>query len=121
VLLLSTSSFALAASEPNAVRAEIDTLLTRLEQSGCDFYRNGEWHTATEAKAHLLRKLKATREPASTEQFIDRLASKSSLSGKPYLVRCAGKEPVESRIWLTEQLRHLREVDEAVAAPAGVD
>jgi hypothetical protein len=106
VVLLVTAASAFA--ESSAVRAEIDTLLARLEQSGCDFYRNGEWHSATEAKSHLLRKLKAAREPASTEQFIDALATKSSLSGKPYLVRCGESAPVESNTWLTDQLELMR-------------
>ncbi len=108
VLLLAVSQSALAASTPAPVRGEIDTLLSRLEQSGCEFYRNGDWYTAPEAKAHLLRKLQATGAVASTEQFIDALASKSSMSGKPYLVRCAGAEPVESKIWLTDQLADMR-------------
>jgi hypothetical protein len=37
-----------------AVSNEIDDLMSRLEASGCEFNRNGSWHTATEAKSHLL-------------------------------------------------------------------
>ena len=108
IVLLLVTSFVLADSTPSSVRAEIDTLLSRLEQSGCEFYRNGDWYSATEAKAHLLRKLKAAGAAASAEQFIDRLASKSTMSGKPYLVRCGGSEPVESKTWLTDQLEQMR-------------
>src|SRR5262252_281918 len=76
-----------AAPTPPRVRAEIDALLSRLETSGCQFYRNGSWYSGQEAKNHLLRKLeyiegRTTIE--STEQFIELAASKSSFSGKPY-------------------------------------
>ena len=106
VLLLVTSAFVLADFTSTSARVEIDTLLSRLEQSGCEFYRNGGWYSATEAKSHLRKKLQAAGAVQnSTELFIDRLASKSSMSGKPYLVRCSGSEPVESKAWLTDQLR----------------
>ena len=106
VLLLVTTPLAFA--ELESVRAEVDTLLGRLGQSCCSFYRNGEWYPAEQAKAHLLRKLKAAGEPPSTEQFIDELASESSLSGKAYLVRCGESAPVESNTWLMEQLELMR-------------
>ncbi len=108
VLLLVTSPFVLADFTSTSARVEIDTLLSRLEQSGCEFYRNGDWYSATEAKSHLRKKLQAAGAVNSTELFIDRLASKSSMSGKPYLVRCSGSEPVESKAWLTDQLEEMR-------------
>jgi hypothetical protein len=102
-----------ALAEPVAapVRAEIDALLARLQASGCEFNRNGKWHDGADAQAHLLRKLEYIEDRTtvrSTEQFIDLAASTSSRSGKPYLVRCAGTPPVESRAWLREQLEILR-------------
>lgn len=93
------------------VRAEIDALLARLQASGCEFNRNGKWYDGADAQAHLLRKLEYIEDRTtvrSTEQFIDLAASTSSRSGKPYLVRCAGGAPVESRAWLREQLELLR-------------
>ena len=93
------------------VRAEIDALLARLETSGCDFQRNGKWHKAPEARSHLLRKLDYLEDKslvATTEQFIERGASTSSSSGKPYLVRCSGGTPVESGKWLSNMLKTIR-------------
>jgi hypothetical protein len=93
------------------VRAEIDVLLARLAASGCRFNRNGSWYDAAEARTHLLRKLDAIEGRGTvqnTEQFIQLAASGSSMSGKPYLVRCNGAAPVESRQWLTEQLAQVR-------------
>jgi hypothetical protein len=101
-----------AAPTPAPVRAEIDALLARLQASGCQFNRNGVWHGGAEASDHLLRKLEyieAKGTIKSAEQFIDMAASKSSSSGKPYQVRCGGQAPVESKQWLTEQLKFIRD------------
>ena len=102
---------AAAAPTPAPLRAEIDALLTRLESSGCRFNRNGTWYPAAEAKAHLLKKLAYIERRGtlvSTEQFVETAASKSSTSGKPYLVQCAGADAVQSQAWLSAQLRSLR-------------
>lgn len=93
------------------VRAEIDALLSALQSSGCEFNRNGSWHDASTAKDHLLRKLEYLERKnlvESTEQFIERGASKSSRSGQAYLVRCGGGAPVESKVWLSLQLKSIR-------------
>lgn len=101
----------MALAMPPAARAEVDALLARLQASGCEFNRNGSWHAGAEARAHLLKKLDYLERKdlvQTTEQFIARGASGSSMSGKPYLVRCAGKAPVESAQWLTVELHALR-------------
>ncbi|MCG2591731.1 DUF5329 domain-containing protein [Ramlibacter sp. XY19] len=105
------SCAALAGPTPAPVRAEIDVLLARLQASGCQFNRNGSWYDGAEARSHLLRKLDALEGRGTvqnTEQFIQLAASGSSMSGKPYLVRCTGAAAVESRQWLTEQLAQVR-------------
>jgi hypothetical protein len=94
-------------------RAEIDGLLSRLDSSACEFGRSGSWYTASEAKSHLLRKLAWLEDKGlvqSTEQFIERAASKSSITGEPYLVRCANGSPVDSGAWLRGQLKAMRSV-----------
>jgi hypothetical protein len=96
---------------PSPARPEIDALLLRLQSSGCSFNRNGSWYEARDARAHLVKKLEYLEDRnlvQTTEQFIDRAATGSSLSGKPYLVRCGSAQPVESRTWLTQQLKALR-------------
>jgi len=93
------------------VRAEIDVLLARLQASGCEFNRNGSWHTASDAKAHLLRKLEYIEGKSavqSTEQFIDLAASTSSVTDTPYLVKCGSAAPVPSGTWLHLELRSIR-------------
>jgi hypothetical protein len=107
-LLLSAAH---AAPLPAAARAEVDALLTRLQSSGCEFNRNGSWHAGGEARAHLLKKLDYLERKdlvQTAEQFIERGASASSMSGKPYLVRCAAQAPVQSAQWLKAELQQLR-------------
>lgn len=109
-----------AAPLPAPARAEVDALLTRLQSSGCEFNRNGSWYAGAEARAHLLKKLAALEGKdlvQTAEQFIARGASTSSMSGKPYFVRCAGKAPVESGQWLTAELQAVRAA-RAASAPA---
>jgi hypothetical protein len=109
-----------AAPLAHRVQAEIDGLLSRLVTSGCEFNRNGTWYSAVEAKSHLQRKLKYLEDRGlvdSAEQFIERAASGSSMSGKPYLVRCGDAAPVTSGAWLRSQLQALRTAAPAQRAP----
>jgi hypothetical protein len=103
-----------------AARTEIGGLMSRLEASGCKFNRNGTWHTAADAKSHLLRKLKYLEDGAavqSTEQFIELAASSSSTTGQPCLVKCGNGAAVESSTWLRSQLQDLRSAGRATSAP----
>ena len=52
-LLASALAGPTAAADP---QAEIDALIAALAGSGCEFQRNGSWHGAARAKAHLQRK-----------------------------------------------------------------
>ena len=90
--------------------AEIAHLRDYLSASNCEFYRNGSWHAAADARKHIDRKYAwlRKREMADTaELFIERAASRSERSGKPYRVRCQGTELEASR-WLREELARFR-------------
>ncbi len=111
---LASCGFAFAA-DPGAVsaRAESEALLARLQAAGCSFNRNGNWHGSAEARDHLARKLdllERNERLQSAEQFIERVASRSSVSGQAYQVKCAGEPVVDSRSWLLRQLAILRSV-----------
>ena len=102
----------LAHADPSAgVEAEVNFLLADIARSGCEFYRNGSWHGPKIAIAHLRDKfdyLVARNRINTTEDFIDRAATQSSLSGQAYEVKCAGGLPVTSSQWLREKLALLR-------------
>ncbi len=110
--LLCLLTAAAPAQEPSAAtRKEIAHLFQALGQSGCQFQRNGSWHNANKAAAHLQKKytyLLAKELVPTTETFIDRAASKSSLSGKSYRVRCPGAADVDSRAWFTAEVARWR-------------
>jgi hypothetical protein len=105
-------SFGAAHAAPTpAVRAEIVHLVGYLKASGCQFNRNGSWHDAGKAAQHLERKFDylVKRElVGSGEDFIARAASESSLTGKPYQVRCGAAAPVASASWLGAELAKYR-------------
>ena len=90
------------------VDAEIRALLSVVSSSGCDFKRNGTLHSSTNAAEHLaLKYSRGERYVATTEDFINRLASKSSWTGKVYGVVCQGDE-TPSGAWLHARLLELR-------------
>lgn len=99
------------AEPPASVQMEVNFLLGDVEASGCEFYRNGTWHDAKSAQAHLRAKYKylvARNQINTAEDFIARAATESSFSGQPYEVRCNGGAPVASKQWLQDELAHFR-------------
>lgn len=110
--LLCAGAFPARGAQPQPfVRAEIDYLLQSIGTSGCLFSRNGTWYDGSRARAHLRSKydyLAARNLIATAEDFIDKAATRSSVSGEPYEVRC-GKDPeVETRAWLRALLDRYR-------------
>ncbi|MFL6657152.1 MAG: DUF5329 domain-containing protein [Massilia sp.] len=103
---------AVSAATPPAVRSEVAQLMTAVEKSGCKFNRNGSWYSAEEARAHLQKKFDYMDKKdlvTSTEVFIEKGASTSSMSGKPYEMQCAGAKTTTSAAWLNEELKRVRE------------
>ena len=101
---------ALALEPTPATKAEIEQLFNRLAASGCTFQRNGIWYTAADAKDHLQTKYKYLLDKqmlGTAEDFIHQAATKSSVTGKPYAVKC-GAEQVPSAVWLSGQLKEVR-------------
>jgi hypothetical protein len=102
--------------------AEISYLLTSMGASGCEFYRNGSWHDAQTAQAHLQGKyatLVSMDRIKTAEDFIDQAATRSSLTGKAYAVRCGQDAPVSSSSWLYGLLSRYREAAKPGAPPVG--
>ena len=109
VLLMAGAAFAQAPSD--RASREIAQLFDALRQSDCQFLRNGSWHDAQQAGDHLQRKydyLLKRNLVTSAESFIELAASRSSVSGKPYQVRCGDDDPVSSQDWFMAQLAQLR-------------
>lgn len=99
------------AAAPDLTRNEVARLLDAVEKSQCQFNRNGSWHDAKEARAHLQKKfdyLEKKKLVSTTESFIERGASTSSMSGDPYQIRCPGTAAVASAAWLKAELARQR-------------
>jgi hypothetical protein len=88
---------------------EIEFLLTAVGQSDCTFIRNDKPHSAEKAADHLRMKYRRGRWAVdNAEEFIIRIASKSTMSGNPYRVQCAQDEPELTSDWLTDRLARYR-------------
>jgi len=108
--LIAFASSAPAAPSLTAKR-EIQGLMDALSASSCEFQRNGTWHGREEARKHLQRKYDylLKRDLADTaELFIERAASKSSISGRAYQVRCPGQSAQPAATWFRAKLAALR-------------
>lgn len=108
---LQWTTAAYAAPPTRPVEAEVDALLAGIEVSECLFNRNGTWHDSKATAAHLRDKYDyfvARGLIVTTEDFIDRAATQSSLSGQPYEVKCGDAAAVPSSRWLRDKLAHLR-------------
>jgi len=110
--ILAISASAQAKYLPEPARVEIQQLLSALENSQCEFYRNGAWHSSAMAKKHIATKLGYLEKKeliSTTEEFIALAATKSSSSGEAYQVRCPGQNPEPSATWWQRQLKSLRD------------
>src|SRR5260370_41995035 len=79
-----------AAELSPSAQTEIDALLNRLGTSKCQFYRNGSWHSGSEARGHLQMKIQDLVEKGlitDSEEFIDNTAAARRRMGEPYKVR----------------------------------
>ena len=103
---------ALAAEEaerPKSESQKIEWLISRVASlEDAVFIRNGDEHSPAEAAKHMRRKWKNAGDKIKTaEAFIERLATRSSLSGKPYKIRFKDGKEVESGPWLRGELEEL--------------
>lgn len=108
-LLLATNAHA-GSTDPaqQATDREVDYLIEAVAGSGCDFERNGHYHDASDAAEHLRMKYQRGKRYADTsEHFIERLATKSSWTGKAYKIHCQGNSQPSGE-WLLQQLHQYR-------------
>lgn len=107
VAALAVPSLAGAAPDAKATR-EIDHLLAFVAASDCKFVRSGSEYDGKAARDHLARKLDAARSMLSTaDQFVDHVATGSSMTGEAYKVRCGSRE-LSSQAWLRGELAAFR-------------
>ena len=91
---------------------EVNYLLKSVENSECVFVRNGKHHDPSKAREHLQKKYNyIKRRVKKAEDFIKYAASKSSISGKPYMIICYGNEMLSAE-WFQAELDLFRKKKE---------
>jgi hypothetical protein len=102
--------FTLVAAAAESLDESISYLLDYVAHADVKFIRNGAEHTPAQAVEHMKAKRDHFKAEIKTpEDFIRLAASKSLLTGKPYLIRTPdGKETPLSE-WLTAALQQHRE------------
>lgn len=109
-----TTIFFLTPSVANSSQAEpvdktVQYLIGYVAASDVTFIRNSGKYSAKEASGHMQKKYEHFRDEINTpEDFIKLCATRSMLTGKPYLV--VNKQGEESRTseWLTAELEEYR-------------
>ena len=109
--LLLASVAALAQATPSASEQKlIDTLILRVSNmKTMTFMRNGDEHNAANAAKHMQAKFDHFKDEIVTaEDFIDRCASRSEVTGKPYQVKLSNGVVKDAKEFLTAELHTLR-------------
>jgi hypothetical protein len=98
--------------------AEIAYLLRFIRESPCTFIRNGSDYDGAAAADHIEAKYEHFKDEIRTaEDFIDRAATKSELSGAPYQVQCGSGAKVAAAEWLRDTLHSYRAQHTPAGAP----
>jgi hypothetical protein len=75
-----------------------------------EFIRNGSSHTKEEAVKHLMSKYNRVKKRLATpEDFIENIASKSSISGKEYVIKYSDNKTVFAGDFFKQELKRIRE------------
>ena len=89
---------------------EVEHLMKFLKNSSCEINRNGRFHKGDEAVSHIKKKYGYFRDEINTtEEFIEYTATKSTMSGKYYRVKCSDGEEFKTKDWLLNELKSYRQ------------
>jgi hypothetical protein len=102
-----------AQTAPAAERQKIEALIESIaDAKDLQFVRNGKVYDATTAATFLRGKLAANDAEVKTARaFIDKIASFSGTSGKPYQVRRSDGSEISSKDYLLAELRKLEKAE----------
>jgi hypothetical protein len=108
-LLLITTVQVAALSATATEKQKIEALIQQVsELKDARFVRNGSAYNSKSAAIFLRRKWQANQsEVRSARDFIDKVASYSGTSGKPYLIRFKDGKEIHSREFLLARLKTL--------------
>jgi hypothetical protein len=112
LIVLIFLAVALALADWNVEKSRIKFLINEVKQVQGSFIRNGREYLPAEAAAHLKMKLERAmgswfapdKDQWTAELFIEKIASKSSISGKPYQIKFNNGYTINAGDWLRERL-----------------
>ena len=106
---LAISSFVHAQALPTAERQKIEVLIKYVgDLKDSKFIRNGSSYEVSTAVRFLRGKWEANDAQVKTARdFIDKVASVSGTSGKPYLIRLKDGKEIPSREFLLAELKKI--------------
>ncbi len=78
---------------------KIEDLLSKIEKADLIFIRNGKEYSSHDASAHLRTKWKQSPEIVNLNDFIDKIASHSSTTNKPYQVKMKNGVIINAKDW----------------------
>jgi hypothetical protein len=108
-MLLVLTAGAGAAHQPGELQQTIGHLLEYVNQSGLTFVRNGKAYTAPEAARHMRRKYEHFQDDiGSAEDFIRLCATRSLVTGKPYMLVGKDGRELATGDWLVRELLEYR-------------
>ena len=93
-------------AQADVEKKKIEFLLSQIEnQKGAKFWRNGSSYAPKQAAEHLRMKWgKAGNAVKTANDFIEKIAAKSSMSGKPYQIEFEDGKKVETKSFLYKKL-----------------
>jgi hypothetical protein len=95
------AAMGLRAADSDSLNATVERLLKTVEKSDAIFIRNGDEHSGKEAAQHMRRKYEHFKKSIKTpEDFIEKCATKSELSDKPYKIKTADGKVVDAKDWM---------------------
>ncbi len=106
-LILLVFPFTLSASgkHDSIMSNEISFLLSTIKHTTCQLKRNGSLHSGEDAEKHIRRKYNyVSKKIKTTEQFIAYAATRSSFTGRPYMLICGNTKPQSTASWLLKTL-----------------
>lgn len=117
IVLVAALPLSAAGLEATA-RLEVDYLIAQVAASDKRFVRNGKVYSGHEAAAHMRQKLeRAGKRVKSADDFVNGVATKSYLSGDPYLMKSPDGTTNPTGAWLTDLLNKYRQ--QAKTPPVG--
>jgi hypothetical protein len=104
-VILALFSGAVSAQD-NIEKKKIEFLISSVENlKGAKFIRNGSEHDGKEAAEHLRMKLQNALVVQTADDFIRLCASKSFITGKPYMIRLSDGKTIKSEEYFREKLK----------------